>query len=202
MLDIQLADGKSFEIFEKVSIDVPIIFTTAFDQYALEAFKFLSVDYLLKPVQSDDLSKALLKFHRLSKSKSLGQDEIAMLKNILTRRTNDYKERLLIKAGNKLAYKRIEDVAYFFADGKSVYLVSQTENRKFLIDYTLEDLETKVNSKNFYRINRKFIINISSIREVKGLLGSRLELKLNQQCDQELHVSRDRVSEFKRWLDQ
>jgi DNA-binding LytR/AlgR family response regulator len=201
LLDIQLADGKSFEIFDKVNIESPVIFTTAYDQYAIHAFKFHSIDYLLKPVQREDLQQALNKLKRLSTPKILEQREIHLLKDLLTKTSKTYKERFMIKAGNKLQYKLTSDVAYFFAEGKEAYLVTKKENRKYLIDQTLEELDHVLNPTNFFRISRKYIVNVDSILEVKGLISTRLELKLNQACEHDLSVSRDRAHDFKNWLD-
>jgi DNA-binding LytR/AlgR family response regulator len=199
-LDIQLADGKSFEIFDKVKVEIPIIFTTAFDQYAIQAFKLHSIDYLLKPIQQNDLQPALDKFKRTTSSPALTGEELSALKSLLAQNSESFKERFIIKSGNKLQYKHASDVAYFFADGKMTFLVGKKENRKYLIDHTLEELETRLDPKFFFRISRKFIIAIDCISEVKGLISSKLEVKLNQPCEHDLSVSRDRAQDFKNWL--
>ena len=200
-LDIQLADGRSFEIFEKTPIDSPIIFTTAYDQFTLKAFKLNSIDYLLKPVQSEDLRLALEKLKKLNR-KGLNSDELGVLKEIIKTKGQPYKQRLVIKAGNKIQFKPAEEVAYFFADGKEAYMVSRKENRKHLIGYTLEELENILDPKEFFRISRKFIVRADAIAEVKGLISSKLEVKLHQPTEHELAVSRERAQEFKTWLDQ
>ncbi len=201
LLDIQLADGKSFGIFDKVNIEVPIIFTTAYDEFAIHAFKFYSIDYLLKPIQREDLQNAVDKFKRISTPKTLHQEEINALKEFLSQSSKSYKERFLIKSGSKLVYKLTSEVAYFFADGKEAYLVTKTENRKYLIDQTLEELERILDPSIFFRVSRKFIVCINCIAEVKGLVSTRLEVKLNQNCEHDLSVSRDRAQDFKNWLD-
>lgn len=201
LLDIQLADGKSFEIFEKMDIDIPVIFTTAYDQYAIHAFKFHSIDYLLKPIQQDDLRQALSKLKKLSIPKGSGSIDINVLKEFLNKANKQYKERFVIKTGNKLQYKPVSEIAYFFAEGKEAYLVSKSENKKFLIDHTLEDLERLLDPREFFRISRKFIIHVDSIREIKGSISTRLEVKPSQRCEHDLSVSRDRAHEFKAWLD-
>ena len=201
LLDIELADGKSFEIFDKAEISSPIIFTTAYDQFALDAFKYYSIDYLLKPIQLDDLRTAINKFKKISAYQSAPYDWQA-LKTLLTQATNKPKERFILKSGNKLFYKHVSEIAYFFAEGKTAYLVSKKENRKYIIDYTLEDLEKVLDPKMFFRINRKFILCIDSLAEVKGLVSTRMEIRLNQPCEHELSVSRDRSQHFKAWLDQ
>lgn len=201
LLDIQLADGKSFEIFEKVKPEVPIIFTTAYNQFALDAFKLHSIDYLLKPVQENDLRQALDKYKKMTAPRLYPGEEISILKNLLTH-TRLYKERLLIKSGNRLQFKPVADVAYFFADGKVAYMITRKENRRFMIDHTLEELENQLDPRKFFRISRKFILSIDSILEVKGLISTKLEVKLNQPCEHDLTVSRDRAQDFKNWLGQ
>lgn len=200
-LDIQLADGRSFEIFEKAPIDSPIIFITAYDQFTLKAFKVNSIDYLLKPVQKEDLRLALDKLKKLNR-KGLNGEELDLLKEIIKSKGQSYKQRLVIKAGNKIQFKPAEEVAYFFADGKEAYMVSRKENRKHLIGYSLEELEEILDPKDFFRISRKFIVRADAIAEVKGLISSRLEVKLIQNTEHELAVSRERAQDFKTWLDQ
>lgn len=203
LLDIQLADGKSFEIFEKIKINIPIIFTTAYDQYAIQAFKFHSIDYLLKPIQPDDLQHALTKFKRLTSRRGFQDEELELLKSILSHhRQGVYRERFIIKAGNKLQFKHASEAAYFFADGKLVFIVTKKDNRKYNIDINLEELERTLDPQRFFRISRKFIVSIDSILEVKGLISTRLEVKLQQPCEHELTISRERSQEFKKWLDQ
>ncbi len=201
-LDIQLADGKSFEIFDFVNIDVPIIFTTAYDQYALQAFKVHSIDYLLKPIQREDLKSALDKHRRVTGKRHLRDEDIELLKSLVQKSTRTYKERFIIKAGSKLQYKPVQEAAYFFADGKTTFLVSKKENRKYLIDYSLEDLEKELDPKNFFRISRKAIVGIEAIAEIKGLISTRLEVRLLQPSEFDLTVSRDRAQRFKEWLNQ
>lgn len=198
-LDIELADGKSFEIFQNVSISVPIIFTTAYDQYALQAFKLFSIDYLLKPIQQEDLNNALAKLKQMAPRELT--DQFDQLKKWLASEKPKTKERLLIKSGNKLFYKPVDEVAYFMADGKEVYMFTQRENKKYLIDYTLEELDRQLSENQFFRISRKAIINVDSISEIKGQASTKLEVKLNQPTSYELVVSRDRSTAFKAWLD-
>jgi DNA-binding LytR/AlgR family response regulator len=200
-LDIQLADGKSFELFEKVDVAVPIIFTTAYDQYALQAFKHYSIDYLLKPIQPKELNFSLDKFKNLQVNKGLDTSQWNLLKELSKATTTSYKQRFLVRSGNKLLYKPVEDVAYFYADGKLAYLVTAKENRKYLIDNTLEQLEAMLEPKSFFRISRKFIINIEAVAEVKGSVSTKMEVFLHQKADFNLSVSRDKISDFKKWLD-
>lgn len=202
-MDIQLADGKSFEIFDKVQIECPIIFTTAFDQYALQAFKQYSIDYLLKPIQRNELYSAIEKLRKIyhPDSKRLTDSDIRALKEIIGGVNNKFKQRLLIKSGNKLQYRPTQSVAYFFADGKNAYLIGKGDGKKALIDHTLEELEDILNPEYFFRISRRYIVSFDSVYEVKGLISSKIEVKLNQPCEHELIVSRERVHEFKLWLD-
>jgi DNA-binding LytR/AlgR family response regulator len=201
-MDIQLADGKSFEIFEKIHIDAPIIFTTAFDQYALQAFKLHSIDYLLKPIQSEELCSAIGKLRKVYPvGAQLTESEIRALKEIIGSASNRFKQRLLIKSGNKLQYKPTQTVAYFFADGKSTYLVGKGDGKRALIDHTLEELEDILDPSHFFRISRKYIVSFDSVHEVKGLISSKLQVRLDQQCEHELVVSRERIHELKSWLD-
>ncbi len=201
LLDIQLADGICFDAFQRTSIKTPIIFTTDHDQYAIQAFRhYNSIDYLLKPIQKQELSHALNKFKNISRTVTIGAEELRMFSQLL-HKSKSYRERFIIKAGNKLQFKQAHEVAYFFADGKACFLVTKKENRKHLIDHTLEELESSLDPTQFFRISRKFIIHIDSVGEVKGLISSKLEVKLNQPCEHELSVSRDRAVAFKDWLD-
>lgn len=200
LLDIQLADGKSFEAFNKINVLAPIIFTTAYDQYAIQAFKHFSIDYLLKPIRKNDLAGALKKFNQIRQP--WGNEQLSMLKELLDQQNaKKFKERFLIKSGNKLQYKASDEAAYFFAEGKLCYFVTKRENKKFLIDHTLEELETTLDPKKFFRISRKFVVHIDAIYEIKGSVSSRMEVKLPQPCEHELIVSRDRIQAFKTWLD-
>jgi DNA-binding LytR/AlgR family response regulator len=200
MLDIQLSDGRAFELLEKMNVEVPIIFTTAFDDFAIQAFKHHSIDYLLKPIQPEDLKSALEKFQRISGNRVLDSKEIGSLKSLLAKINRNYRERIIIKTGNKLYFKQSNDVALFIADGKSTYLLPKNDTRKFLIDHTLEELENTLDPDCFYRISRKYLLNIASISEIRGLISGKLEVRLNQACDKELQVSRERVHDFKKWL--
>lgn len=199
-LDIQLADGKGFEVFNKIDLLTPVIFTTAFDQYALQAFKLYSIDYLLKPIQQNELASALKKFKMLKASQTLNDNQWDVLKELARIPVQAYKQRFLVKSGNKLLYKHVSQIACFFADGKLAYLVT-TDNRKFMIDHTLEELIRMLNPETFFRISRKFILNIDAISEVKGSVSSGMEVLLNQRVEFPLSVSRDKIVDFKKWLD-
>lgn len=202
MLDIQVADGKTFEIFDRVAIDMPVVFTTAYDQYALSAFRYFSIDYLLKPIQPNELKSALEKYRKLSTRQGLGAEALNALKDLIGKWEKNFRERFTIKAGNKLQFKSVKEVAFFFADGKAGYLVTKKDARKYLIDITLEELENSLDPKNFFRVSRKYIVCVEAIAEVKGLISGKLEVILNQSCEQEIVVSRERAQQFRRWLNQ
>lgn len=198
LLDIQLADGKSFEVFDKVTIDKPIIFTTAYDQYAIRAFRHFSIDYLLKPIRKTDLNRALQKYKKLNGQ----QPEIKLeeVRELLNQKEHVYKERFLIRYGNRLQYKTISEVAYFFADGKMTYLVTKSSNRKYIVDHTLEELESLLNPIDFFRISRKIILHIDMVKEIRAVGNTRMEISINQVADHSFIVSRQRILDFKSWL--
>ena len=194
-LDIELSDGKSIELFNEIEISIPVIFTTAYNQYAIEAFKYLSIGYLLKPIQLSELKNAIEK-----SKKFIGDKQVQLSKVFDQARIVNYKSKFLIKSGNKLIYKSAANVNYFYADGKEVYLVEQ-DNRKYLLDHSLEELESSLNPSQFFRISRKIIINIETVQEVRGFSSARLEVKSHRGTAHPLLISRGRVKEFKAWLD-
>jgi DNA-binding LytR/AlgR family response regulator len=200
--DIQLSDGNSFEIFQKAGIDLPVIFTTAFDDFAIRAFKVNSVDYLLKPISFEDLSCAIEKYKKQS-MKITGQIDVESIKSLIAVQSRQYKKRFLVKFGDQLQYKNATEAGIFYADGKIVYIVTRKIGRKYIIDHTLDELDSHLLDPDyFFRINRKAIINIDTIVDVKSYFNSRLKLTLDTTNPFELIVSRDKVSAFKRWLNQ
>ena len=200
-LDIQLADGTSFEIFDQIEYYKPVIFTTAYDQYSLKAFKVNSIDYLLKPVKYEELEGALDKLQTIRESGSeMPKLDYEIIKQLVGGHQR-YKRRFIVKFGNRIQYKPVDDIAFIEADGKIVYIASRSQNRKFIIDHTLEELDSYLlDPEEFFRINRKFILKIDSINDVKSYTNSRLEIKLNVPCEQTLIVSREKVRAFKEWL--
>ncbi|WP_159466763.1 LytTR family DNA-binding domain-containing protein [Dyadobacter sp. 3J3] len=201
LLDIHLADGLCFSLFDKVSVKSPVIFTTAYDQYALQAFKINSIDYLLKPLDKKDLTKALTKYHNLNQDrKSISALDIEKLRMTIQSLTKKYKSRFLVRFGDTILFKYIEEVAYFYADGKSVFMVTN-EGKKYLMDSNLESLEEMVDPALFFRINRKVIARIEAILKVKTLLSSRLQVFLKPAFNQDVFVSKYRSNDFKTWLD-
>jgi two-component system, LytTR family, response regulator len=200
-LDIQLSDGLSFEIFEAIDIKSAIIFTTAYDEYALKAFKLNSIDYLLKPIDDEELEKAVNKYKDRSfekQSVTLNFDDIKkLLVNPIDR---DYKKRFSIKVGQHLKLINIEDIECFYSENKGTYLYTK-EGRNYLLDTTLELLEDELEPQTFFRINRKFFVNINTIKDMVSYTNSRLQIKLNTYNDQDVIVARERVKDFKAWLD-
>lgn len=197
LLDIHLSDGQSFEIFKHVNYTRPVIFTTAYDEYALEAYKMFSIDYLLKPVSLESLATALNKLK--SMSVSFLATDLNQIKPSLQEPW--YKKRFLGKVGQRLFFIDTVDIAFFQADNKIVYLVDKEGNR-YLIDYTMERLEEQLDPQYFFRLNRKYIVNINAIQQVKPYYNSRLKLSVKG-ADQpeEMIISRDKVSNFKQWAE-
>jgi len=197
-LDIQLSDGLSFEIFENITISSSIIFTTAYDEYALKAFKLKSVDYLLKPIDDEELEQAVKKFKSLNETSKL-QIDYSSLKNLLQKEERTYKKRFTTKVGQHLKVFSVEDIECFYSENKGTYIYTN-EKRSYLLDKTLEQLEKELDPLQFYRISRKFYVNINAIKDIIDYTNSRLQLKLHHFLDFEVIVSRERVKGFKEWL--
>jgi len=199
-LDIQLSDGLSFEIFEEIEIKSAVIFTTAYDQYALEAFMLTSIDYLLTPIDEDDLITAIEKYKSFKPQQENAMISLADVKRLLVNETEkEYKNRFTIKIGQHIKMISVEDIECFYSENKSTYL-SKTDGRSYLLDITLEQLEEQLQPKCFFRISRKFFININAVKDIVAYTNSRLKIQLNKYNEQELIVSRERVKEFKIWL--
>ena len=200
MLDIHLSDGQSFEIFNKVSISSPIIFTTAYDQYAIQAFKVNSIDYLLKPVSMAELNSALNKLNLFrAGTTTLPVVDYSLLAKSVKDFQKSFKSRFLVKYGDHIQFKMIDDIAYFYADDKIVYLVPH-DGKKFIVDYTIEELIDLLDPDLFYRLNRKFIIKLSSFKNIRVHPGNRLQVFLKPHYEPEIYVSRDKIASFKAWL--
>ena len=197
-MDIQLADGLSFAIFEQVQLKTPVIFTTAFDQYTLKAFKVNSIDYLLKPIDEKELEEALNKYHELHQ-KPVPDFSEKMMKLVKEMNLVKYKERLLIKRGQQLSYLKTANTAYCFADGKLCYAVD-FNGSKYLLENNLGQLEEQLQPSSFYRINRHLLVNIEAVKKVHTWLGGRLKLEITPSTTAETVVSRERVNGFKEWL--
>ena len=199
-MDIQLADGLSFDIFQQVTITTPVIFTTAFDQYTLKAFKVNSIDYLLKPIDETALKNAVLKYQQLYPKQGNDFSE-KILKVMREMNAAVYAERLLIKRGQQLSYLKTTTTAYCYADGKLCYAVDFSSN-KYLLETNLSQLEEQLQPRQFFRVNRNLLVNIESIVRVHTWLGGRLKLELSLAAHTETIVSRERVNGFKSWLGQ
>jgi two-component system, LytTR family, response regulator LytT len=199
-LDIQLSDGLSFEIFENASIKSAVIFTTAYDEYALRAFKLNSIDYLLKPIDEEDLTVAITKFRDRNSTTSFSLDFEMIKKMLLNPNENKYKKRFTIKIGQQLKIVAIDEIECFYSENKGTYLHTY-DNRSYLIDSTLEQLETELDFSNFYRISRKFIVSSKAITAIQLHSNSRLKLILPTYTAEEVIVAREKVTDFKNWLD-
>lgn len=197
-MDIQLSDGLSFDIFEKVEITTPVIFTTAFDEYAIRAFKVNSVDYLLKPVVPEDLSSALQKFEQ-NRMPSVPVE--AIMKAFAQSEQPIYKSRWISKVGDKLKTYSTEEVAYFYADDDSLYLVP-VQGSPVIIDGTLSQLVEKLDPKRYFQISRKVIVTYSSLDQVEKYGASQFSVELKPQFEERVLVSRSRTKEFLDWLNQ
>jgi len=195
-MDIQLSDGLSFEIFNQVTLNKPVIFVTAFDEYAIDAFKVNSIDYILKPITFTEVSKALNKYKNLKKS--YGNQEYANITKALTNTT--YKDRFLVRMGNHIYSIKASEIALFYAEGRTVFLMTH-DHKKYVLDYKLEDLSKVLDPKQFYRTNRTFIINLNAITDVLIYSKSRLKVITHVTIDKDIIVSRERVSNFKQWYE-
>jgi DNA-binding LytR/AlgR family response regulator len=205
LMDIELADGQSFEIFDKVEVKSTVIFTTSYDEYALKAFKVNSVDYLLKPIQKEDLHAALEKLKSLkslySNSNSTPSLNVDSLVKELQQKLQpkEYRKRFLVKHAQKLVSVDVIEIAYFYSDGRLNFFKT-TDNRKFVVDYTMDDLEEMLDPGQFFRISRAFYVAVNCIDQIHDYFGNRLLLNLKPAVDKEAIVSREKVTDFKKWM--
>ena len=199
-VDIHLSDGNSFEIFASIENTIPIIFTTAFDNYAIQAFKQNSIDYLLKPIQFNDLKAALEKFNRLNKTENLSPIIEAIAKNYQNQPTQ-FKSRFLVKKGQLMDSIEVGAIHHFEIKDSLSFLVN-TKSIRYTLDYTLDELENLLDPKLFFRINRKTIIHFQSIQKIATYFNGRLVITSDYIETDNCIVSRERVAEFKKWLDQ
>lgn len=196
LLDIRLADGDCFEIFNHLAITTPVIFTTAYDEHAVQAFKLNSIDYLLKPIEENDLATALIKYEQFYQSKQPSFD-YKQLGEVITQKV---KSRFLIQKGDSYFYIEAKDIAFFYSEDKAVFLHS-FENKRYIIDYTLDELEKLLEKSLFFRVSRNCITNIKAIRNISKFFNSRLKLSFQPECPHEVLVSRVRVNDFLKWVD-
>ncbi len=199
-MDIQLSDGLSFELIKKLDLRTPVIFTTAYDQYALKAFKVNSLDYILKPIDKEELQAAITKYKELH-GKKVKFDSKVIEELIKSISKPDYKERFMVKSGQNLGYVHANDILYAFADEGLVFLITQ-DGKKQNIDHKIEELQNLLDPKDFFRVNRKFIVHIKAIQKIHTWFNSRLKLDLLRGDEHEVIVSRERVADFKNWLGQ
>ena len=202
LMDIELADGQSFEIFNLTEVKAPVIFITSYDEYALKAFKVNSVDYLLKPVQKDELEAALNKYKLLKgNGTSKNNNDInTLIKELQTKlQPKEFRKRFLVKQAQKLVSVEVDDIAYFYSDGRLNFFKT-TDNRKFVVDYTMDELSEMLDPDKYFRISRSFYVSIDSIDQIHDYFGNRLLLHLKPAVDKEALVSREKVMDFKKWM--
>jgi DNA-binding LytR/AlgR family response regulator len=199
-LDIQLSDGLSFEIFEQIDIKSAVIFTTAYDEYALRAFKLNSIDYLLKPIDEDELSTAISKFKNQFQKNTISSLDFEAIKRMLVNPVEkEYKKRFSVKIGQQLKVISIDEVECFYSENKGTY-IHTLDNRDYLMESTLEIVEAEINPKEFHRVSRKFIVPLKAVKEIQVYSNSRLKIILPTYKNDEVIVARERVGDFKEWI--
>lgn len=199
--DIQLADGISFEIFKKIEISCPVVFITAYDEYALRAFEVNSIDYLLKPIDKEKLTRALKKYERLvALNQNRGMDPAVIRETMEMMKGKKYKERFIVKFGDHLKSVSAGDIDCFLSEEKATFFLTG-EGKKFLVDFTMDQVADLLNPADFFRINRKFLIRVTAIKDIVTWSNSRLKLVLRNLDHPDLIVARERVQEFRMWLD-
>lgn len=199
LMDIQLADGNSFDIFDQIKVDAPIIFTTAYDEFAIRAFKTNSVDYLLKPIDEGELKGAIEKYESNSQM-SQTQENPVEITDLIKSLQPKGKERFVVKIGEHLKTVETAAVQLIYSQDKATYLFTN-EGKRFLVDYSVEKVEELLNDGQFFKISRKFIINIAFIKDIISFSNSRLEIVVNHFDEEQIIVARERVGDFKAWLD-
>jgi DNA-binding LytR/AlgR family response regulator len=198
--DIHLGDGLSFEIFDLIEFTSPVIFITAYDQYALQAFKVNSVDYLLKPIEREELAKSLAKFEKLSLPKVSGITPKILEEIVSSLKKKSFKERFLVKVGVHLKVLETKDILYFYSFDKASFAKS-SDGKDYLLDQSLEVIEGLISTAHFFRINRKYIVALKSINEAVAYSNSPLKLKVSHAVDDDFLVAREKVKDFKKWLE-
>ena len=204
LMDIELSDGQSFEIFSRIPVKSAVVFTTSYDEYALKAFKVNSIDYLLKPIQKEDLEAELNKYKKMKTMYAgNGHNELnmdALVKELQHKlQPKEFRKRFLVKHGQKLVSIEIDEIAYFFSDGRLNFFKTY-DNRKFVVDYTMDELEDMLDSQRYFRISRSFYVSVNSIDQIHDYFGNRLLLHLKPPVDKESIVSREKVTDFKKWM--
>ena len=200
LMDIELCDGQSFEIFNLFDVKSPVIFTTSYDEFALKAFKVNSVDYLLKPVQKDELQSAIEKYQRLNGGHKPDINLDNLVKELQQKlQPREYRKRILVKQAQKLVSVEVDDISYFYSDGRLNFFKS-ADNKKYVVDYTMDDLEDMLDPDKFFRISRSFYVSVNCIEKIDDYFGNRLLLNLKPAVDKEALVSREKVTDFKKWM--
>jgi two-component system, LytTR family, response regulator LytT len=200
LMDIELADGQSFEIFNLTEVKCPVIFTTSYDEYALKAFKVNSVDYLLKPIQKEELEAALDKYKKLKQERKSDMNLDVLVKQLQQKlQPKEYRKRFLVKHAQKLVSIEVEEIGYFYSDGRLNFFKT-ADNKKFVVDYTMDELEDMLDPEKYFRISRSFYVSIASISKIDDYFGNRLILSLKPDVEKEALVSREKVTDFKKWM--
>lgn len=200
-MDIQLGDGLSFEIFEQCRLKCPVIFTTAYDEYAIRAFKVNSIDYLLKPIDYDDLNNALNKFEKSQTRMSLELSvQPVKIDEILQQLTKKFKSRFVIKVGQHIRPIDVSEIQFFYSMEKATFLCT-TANKNYSLDYSLDQIERLIDPQLFFRVSRKYLVHISAIQEVVAYSNSRLRIQFKHSELQDVIVSREKLGDFKKWLE-
>jgi len=201
-MDIRLTDGLSFDIFDHVEINKPVIFITAYNEYAIQAFKVNSIDYLLKPLNYEDLYRSMEKIKTLRENLPANNERIQYdeLSRMLLQLNKNFKTRFMVKVGEHIKSVKVENISLFYAEGRTVFIITQKQN-KYIVDYTLEELVKMLDPDMFFRPNRSFILNINTIKDVVVYSNSRLLVLLNFDFEKEIIVSRDKVAQLKTWFE-
>lgn len=201
-LDIQLADGKSFSIFDECQVVTPVIFTTAYDEYALQAFELNSIDYLLKPVNREKLKLSIEKFRKLKEyygAENPNDQLYEMIRELRSPRLSAYKDRFLISKGDSMIPVKVAEIACFYAEDKEVFLLTH-DNKRYIIPHSIEELSSKLDPRIFFRVNRQFILSADAIRKVHNYFNFKLKVEISPDPKVEIVVSRARVQSFKAWM--
>ncbi|WP_342087428.1 LytR/AlgR family response regulator transcription factor [Dyadobacter sp. OTU695] len=210
LMDIELADGQSFEIFDQVKVESPVIFTTSYDEYALRAFKVNSIDYLLKPIKRQELEASLAKYNRLTKgagsdsekhAANVDRDAIDSLVKQLRQQMQplEYRKRFLVKHLQQWVPVEVTDIAYFYSE-EGTSLFKSKNNQKYPIDYTLDELEKMLDPDCFFRANRQFIISVHCVQQINPYFNNKIKLALTPAPESEVIISREKAMDFKKWL--
>lgn len=205
LMDIELSDGQSFEIFSRVEVKSAVVFTTSYDEYALKAFKVNSIDYLLKPIQKEDLESALQKYRQMKNLyATTGNHTDLNVENLVKElrqklQPKEFRKRFLVKHAQKLVSIEVDDIAYFFSDGRLNFFKTY-DNKKFVVDYTMDEMEEMLDPDRYFRISRSFYIAVDSVDQIHDYFGNRLLLNLKPPVDKEAVVSREKVADFKKWM--